>query len=251
MFADFFKALLDAGRSPVTVNKYRAMLFAIWRHAAEEGLVKRGPRMRKLRQPKNSPDAWSLPELRSIFEAAGNYCPDAWYGPVPKNLWWVAALLVVYETAIRRRSLLAIRPENIELHDGTLYVAGEDMKDGDGQEYQLSRGAVQALGHIWAPRRKFIFRCDLSVTEQTFANRVERDFKKILVAAGVARSRRRGLTLWHKLRRSTATAIAASEGIAAATTLLGHSTEVVTTKYIDKSLLPKRDVTKVLVPLAG
>jgi hypothetical protein len=132
-----------------------------------------------------------------------------------------------------------------------VYVAGEDMKDGDGQEYQLSRGAVKALGRIWHPRRKFIFRADMSVSEATFGNRIERDFKRILAVAGVARSRRRGLTLWHKLRRSTATQLAAQDGIAAATKLLGHSTEVVTAKYVDKSLLPKRDVSAILPAIAA
>jgi integrase len=251
LMADFLKALLDKGRSPVTANKYRAMIFAVWRDAADAGLIRRGPRLRKLRQPRNAPDAWSVDELRSIFQAAAAFNADAWYGPMPVPHWWVAALQVVYETAIRRRSLLAIRPENIELRHGTLYVAGEDMKDGDGQEYQLSRGAVAAVGRIWHPRRKFIFWCDLSVSEAAFANRVERDFKRILAAAGVARSRRRGLTLWHKLRRSTATQLAAHEGIAAATTLLGHSTEVVTAKYIDKSLLPRRDAADVLPKLVA
>jgi site-specific recombinase XerD len=246
LIASFLTSLIDAGRSPVTANKYRAMLLAVWRNAAEAGLVKRGPRLRKLRQPRNSPDAWSVPELRAIFEAAGLFAKSAWYGPVPCNMWWVAALQVAWETAIRRRSLFAITHDNIELKDGTLYVAGEDMKDGDGQDYQLSRGCIKAVGRIWHPRRKFIFRCDLSLTEGAFAHKIERDFKRILEAAGVARSRRRGLTLWHKLRRSTATAIAAQEGIAAATKLLGHSTEVVTTKYIDKSQLPKRDVTEIL-----
>jgi integrase len=251
MMADFFKALLERGRSAVTVNKYRAMLFAVWRNAAELGLVGRGPRLRKLRTARNKPDAWSVDELRSMFATAAVFRPDGWYGPVPCNHWWVAALQVVYETAIRRGSLFAIRPDDIELRTGEMYICGEEMKDRDGQEYQLSRGAVKALGRIWHPRRPFIFRCDLSVTEPTFGNRVERDFKRILAAADIAPSRRRGCSLWHKMRRSTATQVAAisEAGIAAASKLLGHDTERVTTAYIDTSKLPRRDVTTILPKL--
>jgi integrase len=247
--AHFFRSLLKCAVSPITVNNYGARLFAIWRSAAETGAVARGPRVRKLREPRNKPDAWSIDELTRIFQAAAAFRSDAWIGPVPSSLWWVAILSVTYETALRRGSLFAIQPADIDLKAGTLYVDGQDMKDGDGQEYQLSRGTVRALEQIWQPPRKFVFRTDLSINDKAFGNMVGRDFKKILAAAGIQPSRRRSLHLFHKMRRSTATKVTAELGIAAAAALLGHSTEYVTKRYIDKSLLPGRNVTDVLPTL--
>ena len=176
---------MDSGLSPTTVNNYRARLFAIWRIAAETGADSRGPRVRKLREPGNKPDSWSVDELASIFQAAAAFRSDAWIGLVPANLWWVAILNVMYETALCLGSPFAIRPDDIDLKTGTLYVADENMKDAERAEYQLSRGTVSAREQIWQPPRKFVFRADLSINDKAFGNMVGRDFKTILAAAGI------------------------------------------------------------------
>jgi integrase len=64
------------------------------------------------------------------------------------------------------------------------------------------------------------------------------------------RSRRRRLSLWHRIRRTSATHVAARSSIAAASMLLGHTSEYVTERYIDRRQLPKRDVTAILPDLS-
>lgn len=249
LFAAFFKSALESGRSIATVNKYRAHLLAIWRNAYEHRLVAVLPRVRKLKEPRDVPVAWRLEELQAIFAAAGTFEPQKWYGPVPCNLYWLALLHVAYETAARRSSLLAIRLADVDLKHATVYIAGADMKDHDGQGYQLSHGAVQAIGRIANPRREFLFYTDQSVKVAAFANRVDRDFKKIIAAAGLDPGRGRGLNLLHKIRRTAATQIAIRSGIAAAAMLLGHDSEYVTIRYVDKTQLPRRDGGSHLPPL--
>jgi hypothetical protein len=78
-----------------------------------------------------------------------------------------------------------------------------------------------------------------------------RDFEKILAAADIQPSRQRSLCLFHKMRPSTVTKVTAEIGIAASAALLGHSTEYVKKRYVDKPLLPGRNVTDVLPKLVG
>lgn len=248
LVAEFLKSLLDRGRSPVTANKYHRMLCAIWRDATDRGLAPHQPRIRKLREPKQQPDAFRPEELERIFAAATKFRPGDSYGPVPCSLWWPAALFVLYETAIRRRSLLMIRTDDVDPVEGVLYVRGEDMKDAEGQEYELSPLAVQAISRIMPPPRTYLFRSDDSVRAEAFANRITRDFRKIVASAGVRPSRSR-LGLFHKIRRTTATRLAAVCGMSAVASLLGHSTEYVSTRYVDRSQLPRRGAADVLPPL--
>lgn len=242
----FLQSVADTRVTSQTTNNYRARLLAVWRALCEAGVAKEEPRIRKLKEPRSPPEAWSVDELRKIFASAATIRADARYGAVPVNWWWQAALLVCYETGIRRGSLLALRPADIDYDQATLFVGGEAMKNKRGQEFQLSRAAVQALSKIRRPRRQYVLRCDESVGLPAFCNRIGRDFKQILADARIRPSRRRGLNFWHKIRRSTATRIAATEGVAAASNLLGHSSEYVTGRYIDPTLLPRRDVTAIL-----
>lgn len=249
LVAGFLKAVRESDRSIATVNKFRAHLLAIWRNAHEHRLVDTLPRIRKWKEPRDVPVAWRLEELQAIFAAAGIFEPQKWYGPVPCNLFWLALLQVAYETAARRGSLLAIRLADVNLKHATVYIAGADMKDHDGQGYQLSRSAIKAIGHIASPPREFLFYTDQSVKVEAFGHRIARDFKRIIAAAGLDPGRGRGLNLFHKIRRTAATQLAIRSGIAAAATLLGHDSEYVTSRYVDRTQLPQRDGGSQLPPL--
>jgi integrase len=243
--AGFFRSLLDNGMPAVTINSgYRATWFAVWNHAADRGLVARGPRVKKLKEIREEPDAWSLAELKRILAAAERFRPGEHYGELPCGRLWHALLLTAWSTGLRRGSLLAIRRRDVDLATGLVYVAGEQMKNRRAQSFQLCPEALEAIGRIWLPERDRLF-----VGLSSYL--LNRHFALILAAANVPPSRRKGLNKFHCLRRTTATAIASRAGVAAASALLGHSDHYVTGRYLDPRKLPGHNAAALLPSLAA
>lgn len=244
--ADFLRHLCKLGFVQATVNRYRRTWFAVWRHAFDRDLVKRLPRVKRLKEIRNPPDAWSVDEMRALTEAALQYRRIDLYGDAVRcNLWWHAVLLTAYYTGLRRGSLLSIRRSDFDRKSGMLFVDGENMKNRHGQMFQLGQEAIAAIEQIWMPPRMLLF-----PSHHTHGT-ISKHFGELLVAAGIPPSRRRGLSKFHKIRRSVATEIAARAGQGAASSLLGHSSSYVTARYIDPSKLPGHDVTKILPSLVA
>jgi integrase len=245
ILADFFQHLLKSGRRPATINnKYRAAILAVWRDAVERGLVARSPRVKKLKEFHNPPDAWSIDEMKRILATAALYRAGEMYGPVRRNLWWCAILLLGYWTGLRRGSLLSIHTRDLDLRKAVLYVPGESMKNRQGQLFALPAEVVRAIRKIMPPERELLFECPVQ------PNTVSKHFKALLGAAGIRPGRHQRLNLFHKLRRTTCTELAARASTALASSLLGHSDEYVTARYIDPTRAKAHDVTKILPRLA-
>jgi integrase len=153
--------------------------------------------------------------------------------------------LVAYYTGLRRGSLLAICRDDFDLKTELLYVPGENMKNRHGQMFQLGADAVAAIENIWLPQRLLLF------PSQHHAGTLSKHFAQIMDAAGLKPGRRKGLSKFHKIRRSVATEIAARAGCAAASSLLGHSGSYVTQRYLDPTRMPGHDVTKILPSLSA
>jgi integrase len=240
--AEHFAWLLKRGLKPVTVNKYRAMWFTIWRLAVELGLVAKDPRVRKLRSGHETPDAWSLEELNAILQHTGAACVNELAG-IPAVRFWDALLRVGYCTGLRRGTLLKIRRNDVDLESHWLTVPSNSMKNRRGQQFRLSGDAIAAVREIWLPQRALLFPFPYHVGQLSV------QFTRILDAAGVAKSHRR-MGHFHKLRRTTCTFIASRANTETAAALLGHSTSSVTARYIDESKLQGRDATQHLPSLA-
>ena len=243
--SDFFRSLLDRGLSRATVNRYRRTWFAVWRYAFDRGLVKRLPRVKRLKEIHNPPDSWELSELRRLIDAALEFRKTDLYGEVRCNLWWNAIFRIAYYTGLRRGSLLSICRADLYLKTALLYVPGENMKNRQGQMFQLGADAIAAVENIWLPQRLLLF------PSQHHTGTLSKHFAQIMVAAGLPPGRRKGLSKFHKLRRTVATQIAARAGCAAASSLLGHSSGYVTARYIDATKLPGHDVTAILPNLVA
>ncbi len=242
--AEFFRWLLHrCGLNEHSVNRYRATWFAVWRHAYDRDLVQRLPRVKRLKGIRNPPDAWSLEEFRRLVDTTVGFLPADTYGDVRCNLWWHAIFLVAYYTGLRRGALLKIRRDDVDLKTGQLYVPGESMKNRQGQMFAIGKDAIDAIDSIWLPKRLLLF--PTPIGERT----LYRHFEQLLTAAEIPPSRRKGLSKFHKIRRTVATEVAARAGTAAASSLLGHSSEYVTARYIDPSKIPGKDMTKILPPL--
>jgi integrase len=240
--AEHFAWLLKRGLKAVTVNRYRAMWFAIWRLAVELGLAPKDPKVRKLKSGYETPDAWSLEEFNAILQHTGAACVNELAG-IPADRFWNALLRVGYCTGLRRGTLLKIRRSDVDLESHWLTVPSSSMKNRRGQQFRLSDDAIGAVRQIWLPQRALLFPFPYHVCQTAI------QFNRILEAAGVAKSHLR-MGLFHKLRRTTCTLIASRANIETAAALLGHSTSSVTLRYIDESKLQGKDATLHLPALA-
>ncbi|MCY2987000.1 MAG: tyrosine-type recombinase/integrase, partial [Planctomycetota bacterium] len=241
--ADFFQHLLDSGLTAATVNHHRARLFAVWRMAEERSLVASRPRVRKLKVTEEEPDSWSQEEASRILDAARSLDRAPIQG-IPAGKYWFALLLTCWYTALRRKSLLRIRREDIDLANSWLYLPGSNMKTRRGKRFRLGADALAAVREIWLPERKrlFPFTADPS--------HLGKQFHAILKAAGVPSNGRRNVCLFHKWRRTVATSAAVNAGMPAAMALLGHSSEEMTRRYVDPTRLAGNDATTYLPELA-
>ena len=243
--AEHFRWLLANGRKAATVNRHRRYLFCLWRHAADAGLVERHPRVKRLPEPREAPDAWSVEQFERILAAALRFQPGRSVAGVPLNLWWHGVLLLGWYTALRRRAILALRRSNVDLHTGWIYAEAAASKTKRGKRFRLGPDAIAALKRIWKPERELLFPPIEGSTQM-------RHFQLILADAGIPASGNY-LSKFHKLRRTSATHLAARAGVAAASQLLQHASESLTRAcYLDDRFLPEIDVdvTAHMPPLA-
>jgi integrase len=242
----FIAWLLARELRAASVNKYRGMLLAIWRYAAEQGKLAQGPQIRKLPESRDAPDAWSESETTSILKAPRLMGWTHAIAGIPAAGWWTAILLVAYWTALRRSSLLKLRPRDVDLQSGWLNVPGALIKNRHGKRFRLGGDCIDALRAIWDPHRELLFPLDKVYDHWSLGE----DFRAILEAAGVPPSTRLSNTQFHKIRRTVATLTAARRGLHAACDLLGHRSEEVTRRYVDPSKLPGNDATEFLPMLS-
>jgi hypothetical protein len=181
--------------------------------------------------------------MRRIIDAAGLIEWKHTIAGVDPVAWWRAYWLVAFYTGARVRTLLSIRLADVDLTTGVVTVSGEAYKTGKGQRYILPPEAIVAVAEIMAPAREKLF---------AWPNRRESFHKvcrRILAAAGVSPSTRRGFGQSHRVRRTIATKIAAEHGVDKAAQLLGHTREVCLRHYIDPTRAGYSTVAAKLQPL--
>ncbi|MFO0791933.1 MAG: tyrosine-type recombinase/integrase [Pirellulales bacterium] len=243
LIANFLQHLWEGGKPPVSINnKYRAPLLAVANHALQTLGLDRAIRVKKLREIRNPPRAWTVEEMKRLLAAAQRFRPGNYYGTLRCDQFWTALIRVSYETGLRRAALFAIQQNNVDLESGWLTVDGNTQKALKGQCFKLSDDTISALASIWAPHRELLFS---GVSLRT----IDKHFDSLIDAAGV-RYTRRGMNKFHAIRRTAATQICAQKGIAAASSFLSHSDSQVTLRYIDPTQL-RHDVTNVLPSLSA
>jgi len=237
--AEFLGNLKTRGLKPKTINGHRARLLAVWRFGCDRDQVAVLPRIKKLKEHLDEPDAWTEGEASRIIKAAEQLEMPPISG-IPANEFWRALLLVGYWTALRRGSLFALLRADVDLSTGLLYVRPTGIKNRHGKSFYLGADAIEAVGQIWTPERELIFPWDRN-TSTTRAY-----FGKILEIAGVSAGRRKGMNQLHKWRRTVATLVTARAGLPAAVALLGHSGDQVTKRYVDPRMIPGHDARQIL-----
>lgn len=243
--AEHLAWLLDSGMRAVTVNNHRATWFAVWRMAAERGLADREPKVRKLPEELDEPDAWSEEEASRIVAATDVLSDWRPICGIPADRYLRAFLLVAWWAGLRRSSLFKLRVSDVDLQTGWLHVPGTSMKNRRGRRYRLGTDAIEAIRAICTPERELLFPWEAPI------DGIYNYFDELLRVAQIAPSTRRSNTKLHKWRRTVATCVAVEAGIEAASTLLNHSGAEVTRRYIDPTKLAGNDATQILPMLAA
>ena len=231
--------------SPATVNKHRAHLLALWRFARKKKRLSGDePDIEKTKEYKRIPEAWSLDEFQRLLTAATK--ADGTIVGIPAGSWWLALLLLMYDTGLRISAVMQL-PANA-MTDGHLRVAAETQKQGAEQHFRLHEQTLAALTQMDGSRRTaaelakerlFPWPMDPGGDWRTLRGA----YRKILKAAGLPHGPRE---MFHKLRRTSATLLAAELGEEAASKHLGHSGLNVTRRYLDPSKIEQKSAVDAL-----
>jgi len=234
---------LSLGVTAPTANKVGRVIYALWSYAWRKRLLDVQPRREFFREPDQIPEAWWIEEFRQIVHAARQ--TPGYVGDVQASTWWPALLLLVYNTGARISAVMSIRVEWIDFRRGSLSIYHHVQKDRADQVVQLLPETLAAIQELRPQRLDRLFddwpydRAEPSWRALTY------HYRKILKRAGLRDDRD---DLFHKIRRTFATYIAAASGEVMAQQMLGHSHISVTRRYIDprklnqpsaKDLLPR------------
>jgi integrase len=222
--------MLAAGRSPVTCNKKRGAVLAIWNAAIEDDLAPfRKKKIPKLHVPIRIPVVWTLAEFERLL-AATDLITGYWDG-VPRATCWKIALLITWDTGLRRDAILNAKLADVDFNLGTLFVRAENIKGRKADRiFKLHPQTVAIIREsATAPRE------NLSPFPSS-GKHVHRLFHELLLLAGLPADR------WHQfhcIRRSTESYAAASKGIEWAANVVGHDVDVARRFYVNQSIAPR------------
>jgi integrase len=240
-------ARLESGRPASTINKDLRHLVSLWRLAQKLGYnAMPAPDIEALPEELESLRCLSTLELSQVLfwcrQEKG--CVDK----LPSRYFWLALVLVMYDSGSRVSALMALRPCDVDLVAGTITLRGSTTKQRRSQVLAISPQTVMAVGRIFNTNRTLLFPWMYDAPSASGLHRwatLRRHYKAILTRAGLPTSRR---DLFHKVRRTTATYIANELGVQAAQEHLGHSTPKVTERYLDLSKMTRTHEASKILP---
>ena len=231
----FLVWMKQTGRSNATINKYARYLLAVWNYAWKKRRVADQPRdIRPLSESKRIPDAWSAEQMGRILTAAR--ATKGMIDGIPAPLWWTALLLTAYDTGLRLDALMNARADDYDPGLRWLKIPAELQKQDADQIFRLHPDTVEAIQATAPESRALLFPWPL-IDHKYKCLRAR--YRRILAAAGLGTSRH---DTFHKLRRTSATAVCNAFDKETAQRHLGHSHPSVTARYLDPRLIiPKHN----------
>ncbi|MHB8953579.1 MAG: tyrosine-type recombinase/integrase [Pirellulaceae bacterium] len=204
---------------PATRNKHRRYLLAILRDARRRGLVDDWIEdVPKAIETLTLPRAWRIDEFERLLAVCDQL--DEKYTGIRADLWWQSFLLTLWYTGLRVHSLLDSRCENLDLGAGTLVVASP--KDRCQILYMLPDDACDAIRRIhW--HRTHIWPWPFGDKTKTLLRRI----RHLIALAELPQLSRP----FHAIRRSVASYVAATAGVASACEVLDHCRMEITRRY--------------------
>lgn len=174
---------------PHTVKGKKAMLLALWRAAADDGLAfePSSRRVRRVRVPELVPTAWTKAEVEQLLAAASRL-PRRHRCGLSRASWWDLAIRVAWDSGLRWADLVALRVDSIA-QDGSAAVTQE--KTAKVSSFRLSATTLSALrASLAACPRDLV--CPWPASGETFRDQVLRLVAKAGIRAGTWRWIRRG-----------------------------------------------------------
>lgn len=212
--------LSDSGLSKRSVRSKRNHLLVLWRYADVCELADGPRRLRKVSCPKLIPDASPPDRVALLLSEAAKLTGVFRRSKVSRSAFWIAFILVVWETGLRLGDMLRLRKDHIK--DGVLSIV--QSKTGWPVVRPLSPQCLAAIGATEPEKRVRIFGDALS------RGAVQEGIRRLLAAINL-----RGGT--KRLRRSGATA-AENAQRGSAMSYLGHQTPGLAYQfYVDPRLL--------------
>ena len=212
-----WQAWLLPGRSPVTVNNSLRIIRVILNYATDEdvGLLVRVPRAKKLREPHRVPLALTIAEFGKVLLAAAHE---------KRAPLWRAFLLTGWETGLRVRGLLSLRPVDVLFDSGGLYCQPSGMKNATAQWFALQPETLQAIRAIYSIENELLFAFRIAPRQ------LQRIMRRILDSCGIYAPHGPSMC-FHRLRKSKASYTKLAGG--SAMEAMGHSHPSVTAHYLD------------------
>lgn len=223
------------GRSAATVNSRRRDLLALWQAIADDGLIDEPKRKRipRWKQAKRVPKAWTVEELAVLMKHLAGLKYDIC--GIPAGDYWVSLVLTVFACGCRISALRTARTEDCQLAGAAswLRIAAEVQKTDEERIYPLTPEAAASIAAHYSAERQLIW--PWPHTPHYFWDK----FRGHVTDAGLRRTSP-SMDLFHKLRRSHVSYLAACAGLDAARRSAGHTDARLTlASYIDPRILPQ------------
>lgn len=216
-----------------TVNSKRRCLLTLCRFAGNviDGIP-------SIPEPRRLPEAWTVTEVERLLVAARLLTGIV--GDVPRRYWWPALILTCYDSAARISALLSTGVGDYHPGERCLVIRGESQKNGCDQLFWLSDQTVAALSPLYDRNRERLF-------DWPYGRRyLWQFFRRRLVEPTGLPSSRRGMDLFHRLRR-TNLSYCAADSLELARQQAGHASARTTARhYIDPRIAHTRSAIDVL-----
>ncbi len=191
------------------------------------------PIWKKIPEYRHAPAAFLVEEFAEILKVAGRR--KGAIAGIPEGRWWESLLLSIWYTGSRVSAIMQVRWADV-LKDG-FYLRAEFQKQKADQFFVVGEDCLQAIRRIKLPHRELVWPWDAS------RRTLFRKFSEIVKKAGVPPAKGAG-TLFHRIRKSTASYVRASGGDA--TSQLGHSSSAVTARYYDPRIVGAHNATSAM-----
>lgn len=231
--------------SPATANKSVRTLVALWSEAIDqEWNDQRKMRIRPLKEDLDNLHCWDQDDLQKIL-ASCRHEPGELFLPCLTDAFWFALVKVIYYTGSRISAIMELTPADIDWSRHKITLRAATKKDRKCQVITVPDHVIAAIKAIYDPARAYVFPWPYGREKRDWRSLRTR-YKRILKRAGLPAEKR---DLFHKIRRTTATDVTIATGdLAAARKLLGHSSESVTRRYIDRRRIDETQDSASLLP---
>lgn len=222
--------LSQCGKSHATRKTRRSALMCVWRYAYESRLTDEPPRCKRVRLPQQTPDAWTVEEVRQLIAAAGAMRGRFRLTRIERAPYMQSLFLSLYSTGLRLGDMLCLTRDAV--HPDGHFTIVQSKTRRQVRRY-LYPQAVRLLDQTGAADRELCW--------PLWARR-EQLFSLIRgIVRDVMPPSRRGTSKW--FRRSAGTHYAIEHGEIEASRLLDHR-DAATTRghYLDTSQMPSEPV---------